>query len=131
MRDLVSALVVPQGFTLSIAGTLAATISQRGMPGIFDVWLFVVGASLSFAVLAVLGGSLRTTARSRPLLVTGTRSLNVVPVAAMPGATLGAGLIPNSAAGYFVAGILASALYIVLLAAMLRLTGGGLRRGAP
>ena len=38
VRCLTAQLAVPQGFTLSVGGTLAATIGQHGTPGPFDVW---------------------------------------------------------------------------------------------
>ena len=121
LRDLTSALVVPQGFTLSIAGTLAGTIGQRGIPHIFDVWMFVVGAGLSFCVLAILSGNTRGSARPRPLSISGKATLNLVPIAVMPGAVVGAGFIPNPSVGFLVAGVLASGLYVALLAVVLRL----------
>jgi hypothetical protein len=43
VRGLTAQLAAAQGFTLSIGGTLAATIGQRGGSDLFDVWLFVAG----------------------------------------------------------------------------------------
>ena len=122
VRGLTSTLVVPQGFTLSIAGTLAGTIGQRGTTRLLDVWLFVVGAGFSFCLLAIVSGNVRNDSPSRPLPIFGKATLNILPIAVMPAAVVSAGRIANSAAGFFVAGALATGLYVGLLAIVLWLT---------
>lgn len=84
VRGLTSMLVIPQGFTLSIAGTLAGTIGQRGITRLRDVWLFVVGAGFSFCLLAIASGNARNDSPSRPLPIFGKATLNILPIAGVP-----------------------------------------------
>lgn len=48
------ALVIPQGYTLSMAGSFAVAVHRNGFPGDFGAWGFVVGAVVAFVALAML-----------------------------------------------------------------------------
>ena len=115
VRGLTAQLAVPQGFTLSVGGTLAATIGQHGTPGLFDVWLFAVGAGASYCLLAMLSGS--ATRSGPPDHVPPSRALvlNVLPVVVIPTAVGCAALVPSRPLAFLLAGALASGLYVVLL----------------
>jgi len=54
-------LVLPQGFTLAIAGSLAICLGRHGYPGPLGVWLFVAGASAGYCLLILAFGALRPT----------------------------------------------------------------------
>jgi len=114
VRRLTIQLAAPQGFTLSIGGTLAATVGQRGASDLLDVWLFVMGAGLSFCLLALMSGSaLRGAPRGVP--VSGAAVLNVLPVVVVPTAVGCAALVAPRPLGFLAAGALASGVYVTLL----------------
>lgn len=118
VRGLTAQLAVPQGFTLSAGGTLAATIGQHGTPGLFDVWLFAVGAGVSFCLLAMLSGSASRVASAGQVALSRAMVLNVLPVVVIPAAVGCAALVPSRPVSFLLAGGLASGLYVVLLAAV-------------
>ena len=113
--SLTTVLVVPQGFTLSVSGTLAATIVQRGAVAVIDIWLFVVGAALSFCLLALVSGGVARSGARPQLALSGVAMLNVLPVAVIPAAVQCAALIADRGLGFLLAGALATGLYIGLL----------------
>jgi hypothetical protein len=49
-------LTVPQGYTLSVAGTFAITSHRYGSPLLVEAWGFVAGAVVAFLALATLSG---------------------------------------------------------------------------
>ncbi|MGE3286189.1 MAG: hypothetical protein AB7J32_08810 [Pseudonocardia sp.] len=122
-------LGVPQGFTLSVAGTLAAVVGQRGMPGPWPAWLFVTGAGLGFcAVLLAVGAHHEPAVRP----VGGLRGgavYNLLPVAVVPAAVLGTAWIAAAAVAFFAAGAIAVVSYLVLLGILGRLASRGDERG--
>jgi hypothetical protein len=77
-RGLSHLLVAPQGFTLSIAGTLAISV-QRHAPDAFAIWMFVLGGGLAFCATALTVGALRET-MTLPVNFVGLALLNLVPV---------------------------------------------------
>jgi len=49
-------LIVPQGFTLAVAGSVTICVGRHGFPGPVGVWLFVAGAAVGYwLVVAVVG----------------------------------------------------------------------------
>lgn len=130
VRMVATTLIVPQGFTLSIAGTLAATINHRGRAELLDVWLFLVGAGFVFCLLALVSGCTSRTADSRGGPISGVAVVNVVPVAAMPAAVVGAAWIPADGPGFLTAGALAVVLYVTALAGLVAISGDDRRRDA-
>jgi hypothetical protein len=115
VRGLTVQLAVPQGFTLSIGGTLAAAIGQRGTSDLFDVWLYVVGAGLSFCLLALASGSALGARAGRTGSVSRATVLNVLPVVVVPAAVGAAALIASRPFAFLVAGAVASGAYVTLL----------------
>lgn len=121
LRGTLTMLAAPQGFTLSIAGTLAATIGQRGVPGLLPVWLFVVGSSAGFCLLALaVGAASRARAELAAGGLSGRAVLNAAPLAVVPFAVGGSSWIPNALGAYVAAGALATTSYVVILASMTR-----------
>jgi hypothetical protein len=84
--------------------------------------LFVAGAGCSFSLLAIASGNARNDSPLRTLPIFGKATLNILPIVVMPAAVVSASRIANSAAGFFVAGALATGLYVGLLAIVLWLT---------
>ncbi len=111
-------LAMPQGFTLSVAGTVAIMIGHRGFPGPLAVWLFVVGAAGAFSAIAVVVGA-HLEPSNNPVTVVGLALLNVTPVVIVPLACLIAWWIPGDAAAFAVAGAATSGLYVVMEAEVL------------
>ncbi|MGD9526488.1 hypothetical protein [Pseudonocardia sp.] len=122
-------LGAPQGFTLSVAGTLAAVVGQRGMPGPWAAWLFVTGAGLGFCALLLAVGAHHERAVHPPGGLRGGAVFNLLPVAVVPAAVLGTTWIATGAVAFFVAGAIAVIGYLVLLGALARLTSRGDDRG--
>lgn len=134
VRDLTRMLVVPHGFTLSIAGTLAATVADRGGAGVMDVWLFVLGAGLGFCALAAVSGA--ATSRpgrraSEPPAATGAVVFNLAPLAVVPGAGLGSSWTASHGLGFLLAGLIATIAYVALLGLVVAITARPAVHTAP
>ncbi|WP_155918087.1 hypothetical protein [Marmoricola sp. URHB0036] len=84
LRNLTRIMSVPHGFTLSIGGTLAGCIGQRGYPGLWSVWAFVAGAGIAFVSLAVASSGAASKGVTDPTLPYGAAVLNLVPVILVP-----------------------------------------------
>jgi hypothetical protein len=118
LRSITHMMAVPQGFTLSIAGTLTITIGQRGYPGPIAIWLFVVGAGAGLGALTLLSGAHRKPA-DRPRHITRPSGVNLSPVLVVPLAAAAAWWIPDVAIAMTIAGSAAAVLYVWLTAAMM------------
>lgn len=108
-------LVLPQGFTLAIAGSLAICLGRHGYPGPLGVWLFVVGASAGYCLQVLALGALRPTV-SQPVGIVGLALLNVIAVGVVPLVTLAGWWVPNGDLAYFVTGLAVHLTYIPLMA---------------
>lgn len=111
-------LVIPQGYTLSIAGSFAVADRRFGSPTDLEAWGFIAGAVVAFVVLAVvahgvLGGSIAA-------LPVGLRVLiNVVPLAVV---AIVAGIVQvtaSSGIGFPLAGFVGAGGYVLLLSMFL------------
>jgi len=114
-RTLVT-LTIPQGYTLSIAGTFALASQHYGSPFVPEAWGFVVGAVLAFGVLAMVSGP-----NLMGDLIEPPRHLravfNVVPVVSV---LVGAAVVyvtPWPGLGFPAAGFSAVAAYVLLVSA--------------
>lgn len=114
-RSLVT-LVVPQGYTLSIAGSFAMAVHRYGFPFDINAWSFVAGAVVAFLALAVLA---RTgLSGSIVALPTGLRALvNVVPLVVVLAVAGLIALVPVANIGFPLAGLVGAGGYVVLLSA--------------
>lgn len=117
VRSLVT-LVIPQGYTLSIAGSFAVAVRRYGFPIELNAWGFVAGAVAAFVGLAILArGSLSGSIAMLPM---GLRALiNVVPLVIVLGVAGVVAVIPSSALGFPLAGFAGAGGYVVLLSAFL------------
>ena len=51
-------LIVPQGFTLAVAGSVTICVGRHGFPGPVGVWLFVAGAAVGYWLVVAIVGAL-------------------------------------------------------------------------
>jgi hypothetical protein len=117
MRSLLT-LVVPQGYTLSIAGSFAVAVHGYGFPNDLETGAFIAGAVFVFVVLAIIAhGVLQGSIAALPM---GLRALiNVVPLVVV-GAVAGiVELIPSSSIGFPLAGLVGAGGYVVLVSGFL------------
>lgn len=121
-RTLVT-LTVPQGYTLSIAGTFAIASQRYGSPFAVEAWGFVGGAVVAFLALAALSG--RHLARPAELPPASRATFNVVPVASVLVGVAAAYVIPWPLVGFPVAGCVAVSGYVLLVSLSFALTGMG------
>lgn len=118
-------LGAPQGFTLSVAGTLAAVVGQRGMPGPWPAWLFVTGAGLGYCAVLLAAGAHHERAARPTRGLRGGAVFNLLPVVVVPAAVLGTAWIAAATVAFFLAGAIAVTSYVVLLGGLARLTSRG------
>ena len=116
-RSLVT-LVIPQGYTLSIAGSFAIAVHRYGFPFDLTAWGFVAGAVLAFVALAIIArGSLGGSVAALPM---GLRALiNVVPLVVVLGVAGVVALVPSPTLGFPITGLVGAGGYVVLLSAFL------------
>ena len=118
LRSLVT-LVIPQGYTLSIAGSFAVAVRRYGFPADLEAWGFVAGAVAAFVGLAIVahgvlrGGSIAELPMGLRVLI------NIVPLVVVLG--VAAALTPVGApvAGFPLAGFVGAGGYVLLLSAFL------------
>lgn len=118
VRGITHMLVVPQGFTLSVAGVFAITAGHRGYPGPTAIWLFVTGAAAGFCGVMLASGAHRETS-NRPVSITGLALANLLPAVVVPAACCASWWIGNKPASFLIAGTATSVLYLAGLAAFL------------
>ena len=115
MARTLATLTIPQGYTLSIAGTFGLATHRYGAPFLAEAWGFVAGAVVAFVVLAAVSG--RHLAGPANLPQTTLATFNVVPAASV---LLGAGVvypIPWPAVGFPAAGLVAVGSYVLMVSA--------------
>lgn len=111
--------VLPQGFTLAIAGSLTICLGRYGYPGPLGGWLSVAGASAGYCLLVLAFGALRPTV-SQTVGIVGLALLNVTAVTAIVVVALVALLswwILNADFAHLVTGLAVHYTYIPLVAA--------------
>jgi hypothetical protein len=119
-RTLVT-LTIPQGYTLSVAGTFAVTSHRYGSPFLAEAWGFVAGAVVAFLVLASLSGRHLTRPAAVPPATRAT--FNIVPVASVLVGAAASYVIPWPLVGFPVAGGLAVSGYVLLVSVFFALAG--------
>jgi hypothetical protein len=117
-------LVIPQGYTLSIAGSFAVAVHRYGFPNDLEAWAFIAGAVFAFVVLAIIAhGVLRGSIAALPM---GLRVLiNVVPLVVVLLVAGIVGLTASSWIGFPLAGLIGAGGYVVLLSVFLWLVALG------
>lgn len=94
-------LVVPQGFTVAVAGSVAVGVGRHGFAGPFGVWLFVVEAGVAYCLVVLMVGALHRRVE-QPGGIVGGALLNVTPVLVVPIVTLATWWLPDAKLAYFV-----------------------------
>lgn len=117
VRSLIT-LVIPQGYTLSIAGSFALAVRRYGFPFDLNAWGFVAGAVMAFVALAVIArGSLSGSIAAMPM---GLRALiNVVPLIVVLAVAGVVAVVPSPEVGFPSAGFVGAGGYVVLLSAFM------------
>jgi hypothetical protein len=124
LSRVIGTLVIPQGYTLSIAGSFAAAVFHFGYPSYGQALGFVGGALLAFVLLAAttVRRASGQAADTLPELPLGPRALfNVVALAAVPLAAGTCWAIPWPALGFPAAGLIGAGGYALLVAGYLAL----------
>ena len=130
VRGITHMLVVPQGFTLSVAGVLALTIGHQGFPGLLAIWLFITGASIGFCAITLASGA-HTEVSNRHVSIVGIALMNLLPILVVPAACSASWWVDNESAAFFIAGFCATVLYVGGLGAFLVIVGSGHTRVSP
>lgn len=126
VRSLVT-LVIPQGYTLSIAGAFAVAVHRYGFPFDINAWGFVAGAVVAFGALAI--GARSALAGSVVALPSGLRALlNAVPLVVVLVVAGAVALVPWPGLGFPMAGFLGAGGYVVLLSGFFWLVAMPLQR---
>jgi hypothetical protein len=115
-------LIVPQGFTLAVGGSLAICLGRHGFPGPLGVWLFVVGAALGYWVVLLVVRAVREP-EHQPVAIVGAGLLNVTAVVVVPIVTAVHWWISDVNIAFLSAGLAVHLAYIPLAATGLRLLG--------
>jgi hypothetical protein len=114
-------LVIPQGYTLSIAGSFAIAVQRYSFATLSTTIAFVTGAVVAFVLLGFIASDhLRQPAD----LQIGLRALvNIVPLITVAIVAGVLELVASTSAGFIVAGFLAAGTYIALVSVLLKVTG--------
>ena len=117
-----SILSIPYGYTVSLWSAGALTVHRLGAPSVWDILLFVIGAVMAFVVLASMGRDHLDA--EVPMRVPSLVVVNLFPivvallVVAFPARMVGKPF------GYFADSFIATAAYILSLAALIRIMRG-------
>lgn len=123
-------LVVPQGFTLSVAGVLALMIGHQGFPGLLAIWLFIAGASIGFCAITLASGA-HTETSNRHVSIVGMALMNLLPVLVVPAACSASWWVGNKSTAFLIAGFCSTVLYVGGLGAFLVIVGSGDTNASP
>lgn len=124
-----SILSIPYGYTVSLWSAGALTVTRTGAPSVLDIMLFVLGTVAAFLVLACVGHG-RLDAEV-PMRVPAQVVMNAFPIlAALSVVAFPAGMVDRRLA-YLSAGFLATGVYVLSLAALVRLVTRRRPRAAP
>lgn len=119
VRRVAQMLVIPHGFTLCVAGTLAICVGERGFPGVLAIWLFVAGAGMTFAVtlFATAGHREAPTSESATM---GAAVFNLTPAFVVPAVWGATHWIDNDRVALLIAGGFTVAFYLGGLAFLIQ-----------
>jgi hypothetical protein len=117
-----SILAIPYGYTVTLGAAALLSVARQGAPSEVEVLFFVLGAVLGFVFLAAIGRP--HLADEIPMRVPWLVVFNLFPiVAALAVIALPAHLF-GKGPGYFVNGLLATAVYVLCLAILIRVRDG-------
>ncbi|MDF2822627.1 MAG: hypothetical protein K0R68_35 [Mycobacterium sp.] len=110
LRATTRMLLVPQGFTLSVSGACVALTGQRGYSGLLPIWLFLLGAGVSFALCALISGAHRTHL-SHEAPSAGAAVFNLAPLVVVPLSISVVGVVGDDRLAFFACGALTVGAY--------------------
>lgn len=114
-------LVIPQGYTLSVGGTLAILLDRHPRPGAVPIWLFVVGAVVGFVLVARASNAHRD--RAALTAAAGKQLFNAAPVLVVPLVVLATCWVEQPLAAFPAAGLACSSTYVLTVTAFFHLVG--------
>ena len=118
VRRVAQMLVIPHGFTLCVAGTLAICVGERGYPGVLAIWLFVAGAGLTFAVTLFMTAGHREPPTPESATM-GAAVFIVTPAGVVPAVWAATNWIHEDRLALLTAGVLTVAFYLGALAILI------------
>lgn len=118
LRSLVT-LAIPQGYTLSIAGSFAVAVRRYGFPADLEAWGFVAGAVAAFVVLAVIAHGVLGDGSIAELPMRLRVLINIVPLVVVLGVAAVVGIVGAAVVGFPLAGLVGAGGYVLLLSAFL------------
>jgi hypothetical protein len=113
-----SILAIPYGYTVTLGASALLSVARLGAPSEAEVLFFVSGAGLAFVFLAALGR--RHLADEIPMRVPWLVVFNLFPIVAAVAVIALPTHVFGKAAGYFVNSLLATAVYVLCLAILIR-----------
>ena len=125
-RGVAQNLAVPHGFTLVIGGTLAMLIGERGYPGAFGIWLFIVGANAALLFSLALARAHRHPVAAP---VGGFAVFNIALVLTVPLVFALTRVVHPDDAAFLGAGMVSVSSHVVLVAAPAAALSGRAVRG--
>jgi hypothetical protein len=109
-------LLVPHGYALSVGGTLAMLIGERGYPGSLPLWMFVAASNATLLLFAATCPRLDVDGPHDG----GSVAFNFAPAVAMPAAALSGTHLGPDPVAFPCAGTIATATYVILVAVQVR-----------
>jgi hypothetical protein len=113
-----SILAIPYGYTVTLSVAALTTVARLGVPSELEVLLFALGAVLGFVLLAIVG--FPHLDAEVPMRVPSLVVFNLFPVLT----TVAVILLPSrhlgKSLGYFASSFIGTALYVLLLAVLVR-----------
>ncbi|HTI35590.1 MAG TPA: hypothetical protein VL422_18085 [Miltoncostaea sp.] len=132
LRTTLQATAAAYGYTLTTATTVAVLVTTHGPPGTGEIAMFALGGLVAFAVLeaAVLVLDPEDDASPRQRIAF-AGALNVAAVSVALVAAIGVAHAMSGSPAWLVAPMAATALYMLGVAAQVRLIGRGQARRRP
>lgn len=81
LRSLLIQMAPPYGFTLATFTAAGVTTYEHGAPHPLEILLFLIGAFIGYAVLAVVSGALRRMLTPQGITMQGWQMLHLIPLA--------------------------------------------------
>ena len=113
-----SILAIPYGYTVTLGAAALLSVARLGAPSEVEVLWFVAGAVLGFVFLAAIGRP--HLAAEIPMRVPWLVVFNLFPIAAAVAVIALPTHLFGKGPGYFVNSLLATAVYVLCLAVLIR-----------
>ncbi len=80
LRALLIQMAPPYGFTLATFTAAGITTYETGAPHPFEILLFLLGAFVGYALLALISGAIRQLLTPRGITMQGWQTLHIIPL---------------------------------------------------